>query len=347
MSYTITLHPSGHTYPCSADTPILKAGLDTGLFMPYSCRSGVCRTCRGRVVSGEVDYGGVHPNYLSDEDKAEGLALLCCAKPLGDLVVEVNELDPQDAIKSKFMPCRVLKMEPVSDDVMIVTLGLPMNEPTLFRAGQYLDILRPDGTRRSYSIANVPSNDGVRQVELHIRRMPGGKFTEHVFTAMKLREIHRIEMPLGSFFLREDSDAPIVMLASGTGFAPIKSLLEQTLQRGTRRPITLYWGGRTRADLYMASLAESWAATHDHITFIPVLSNATDACAWTGRTGFVHQAVMEDFPDMSGVQVYACGAPIMVESARHDFTTACRLPEDAFFADAFLSEADRNGLPQA
>lgn len=341
MTYTITLQPSGHRYPCSGDTQILKAGLDAGLFMPYSCRSGVCRTCRGTIVSGEVDYGGVHPNYLSDDDKRKGLALLCCAKPLGDLVVEVAELDPADAIKSKFMPCRVVKMEKAADDVMIVTLGLPMNEPTLFRAGQYLDILRQDGSRRSYSIANVPSNDGVRQVELHIRLTPGGTFTDHVFNAMKLREIHKIEMPLGSFFLRDDSDKPIIMLASGTGFAPIKSLLEQTLQRGLKRPINLYWGGRTRADLYMMSLAQAWAQSHAHIRFVPVLSHATAACEWTGRTGFVHEAVMQDFPDMSGQQVYACGAPIVVESARRDFIGLCRLPEDEFFADSFLSEADK------
>jgi CDP-4-dehydro-6-deoxyglucose reductase len=224
---------------------------------------------------------------------------------------------------------------------MIVTLGLPMNEPTLFRAGQYLDILRPDGSRRSYSIANVPSNDGVRQVELHIRLTPGGKFTDHVFNAMKLREIHKIEMPLGSFFLRDDSDKPIIMLASGTGFAPIKSLLEQTLLRGLRRPITLYWGGRTRADLYMMALAQEWAEVHEHITFVPVLSNATVLCEWTGRTGFVHEAVMQDFPDMSGYQVYACGAPIVVESARRDFIGLCRLAEEEFFADSFLSEADK------
>lgn len=342
MAYTITLQPSGHSYSCPEDTPILKAGLDAGLFMPYSCRSGVCRTCRGTVVQGEVDFGDVHPNYLSDADKREGKALLCCARPRGDVVVEVAELDPQDAIKSKFMPCRVLKMQKAADDVMLVTLGLPMNEPTVFRAGQYLDILLPDGNRRSYSIANVPSNDGVRQVELHIRLTPGGRFTQHVFGGMKLREIHKIEMPLGSFFLQGDPDKPMVMLASGTGFAPIKSLIEHSLQRGLKRPITLYWGGRTRADLYMEALARSWADTHEHVHFVPVLSNATDACAWTGRTGWVHRAVMEDFPDLSGHQVYACGSPVVIESARRDFVQTCGLPEDEFHADSFLTEADKN-----
>ncbi|OVZ60628.1 CDP-6-deoxy-delta-3,4-glucoseen reductase [Pigmentiphaga sp. NML080357] len=336
MSHTITLRPSGHTYTCPSDTPVLKAGLDTGLFLPYSCRSGVCRTCRGTILEGEVDYGDVHPSYLSEDDKRAGLALLCKATPRTDLVVEVKELDPGDAIRAKYLPARVLKMEKAADDVMIVTLGLPMNEPMLFRAGQYLDILRADGSRRSYSIANVPHNEGVRQVELHIRHMPGGPFTDHVFGSMKLREIHKLEMPLGSFFLRE-SDKPALMIASGTGFAPIKSLIEHSLQRGIRRPIVLYWGGRRRADLYLHDLAQSWAQQYDHIRFVPVLSEPTPACSWTGRTGFVHRAAMEDFPDMSGHQVYACGAPVVVESARRDYVARCGLPEDEFFADSFLT----------
>ncbi|WP_372662639.1 2Fe-2S iron-sulfur cluster-binding protein, partial [Hydrogenophaga sp.] len=244
--HTITIHSTGHSYSCAPDTTILKAGLDGGLFMPYSCRSGVCKTCRGKVVQGEVDYGGVHPKYLSEADKAQGYALLCCAKPMSDLVIDVQEIDAGDAIRSKFMPVRILKLQKAAPDVMIVTLGLPMNEPTVFRAGQYIEFVRPDGTRRSYSMANAPSNDGVRQLELHVRMIPGGKFTDLVFNHLHVRDVQRIEMPLGSFFLREKSDKPMVMLASGTGFAPIKSIIEYALQRGIRRPITLFWGGRRR-----------------------------------------------------------------------------------------------------
>ncbi|MDX3905173.1 MAG: CDP-6-deoxy-delta-3,4-glucoseen reductase [Pigmentiphaga sp.] len=340
MSHTVTLQPSGHAYACPPGTPILKAGLDAGLFMPYSCRSGVCRTCRGTIAQGSVDYGDVHPNYLSEEDKQAGLALLCKATPLTDVVVEIGELDPAEAVRPKYMPARVLKMEKAADDVMIVTLGLPMNEPTRFRAGQYLDILRPDGSRRSYSIANVPQTEGVRQVELHIRLMPGGQFSEYVFCAMKPREILKLEMPLGSFFLRE-SGKPLIMVASGTGFAPIKSVIEHSLQRGIRRPVFLYWGGRRRTDLYMHDLASAWAGQHPHIRFVPVLSEPTEACGWHGRTGLVHLAAMEDFPDMSGHQVYACGAPVVVETARRDYVGRCGLPENEFFADSFLTTADK------
>ena len=345
MTYTITLSPSGRTYPCEPDTNVLKAGLDAGLFLPYSCRTGVCRTCRGKILKGEVDFGAVHPTYLPDSDKAQGLALLCQAKPLSDLTVEAREVDMKDAIRPKFMPSRIFAMQPAASDVMIITLSLPMNEPMLYRAGQYVEFILKDGRRRAYSIANVPNNEGVRQLELHVRKMPGGHFTEHVFGAMKLRDIQRIEAPLGTFFLREDSDKPIIMLASGTGFAPIKAIVEQGLANRSvdkpARPITLYWGGRKREDIYMADLAQSWADAHPHIKFVPVLSDATPECAWTGRDGFVHRAVMADYPDLSGHQVYACGAPVMVDSARRDFVAQCGLPEEEFYADSFLTEADK------
>lgn len=311
--------------------------------MPYSCRSGVCNTCRGKIIEGQVDFGDVHPKYLSEVDKAQGYALLCNAKPLSDIVVQVQEVEAGSAIQPKHMPVRVLHMEKAAPDVMIVTLGLPMNEPTVFRAGQYLEFVRPNGQRRSYSIATLPSNDGVRRIELHMRHVPGGEFTDYVFNRMQVRDVHRVEMPLGSFFLREKSDKPIVMLASGTGFAPIRSIVEYGLQRGDKRPITLYWGGRRREDIYQAGVAEAWAREHPHIRFVPVLSDATAQCNWQGRTGFVHRAVMQDFADMQGIEVYACGAPVVVEGARRDFAAECGLPADSFFADSFLTAADKAG----
>ena len=340
-AYTITLLPSGHRFECPADALVLKAGLDAGLFMPYSCRSGVCNTCRGRIVEGEVDFGQTHPAYLSDADKARGFAMLCQARPRSDLRIELHELEATDAMRAKAMPARVLKAELAAPDVMLVTLGLPANEPTVFRAGQYLEVELAGGARRCYSIANPPAAEGVRQLELHIRHLAGGLFTDHVFGRLKAREIWKIELPMGTFFLRDDSSKPIVMIASGTGFAPIKSVVEDSLRRGLRRPITLYWGGRVRRDLYIAELAQRWADEHPHIRFVPVLSDATPACEWSGRTGFVHRAVMNDFADLAGHQVYACGAPVVVESAQRDFTTACRLAPEDFFADAFITAAEK------
>jgi CDP-4-dehydro-6-deoxyglucose reductase len=229
------------------------------------------------------------------------------------------------------MPCRVHKLEKLADDVMALYLKLPANERLQFLAGQYIDILMKEGKPRSFSLANAPHDDEFLQ--LHIRNIPGGAFTQHVFTEMKERDIMRIKGPLGTFFLREDSDKPIVFVASGTGFAPVKAVIEHALHIGTQRPMHLYWGARVLNDLYMLDLAQQWQARG--IKFTPVLSEPRIEDRWQGRQGFVHQAVLEDYSDLSGHQVYACGAPIVVESAHRDFTTLRGLPNEEFFSDAF------------
>ena len=284
MGFRVTLKPSGHTYEVPEGTSILHAGLSAGFSMPYSCKAGTCRTCRGKVVEGRVDFGLVHPSYLTDEHKAQGLALLCSAHPLSDLVIEVKELEGLDGIRPKIVPCRVMKLNKPAPDVAVISLRLPMNENMRYLAGQYVEFLLKDGKRRAYSIASAPSAEGVIDLELHVRHTPGGVFTDHVFGAMKERELLRFEGPLGTFYLREDSDKPIVFLASGTGFAPIKSICEYAFHKGIRRPMTLYWGGRTKRDLYMLDLPMQWAAEHPGFEFVPVLSDATPDCAWTGRT---------------------------------------------------------------
>jgi CDP-4-dehydro-6-deoxyglucose reductase len=212
-------------------------------------------------------------------------------------------------------------------------LKLPANERLQFLAGQYIDILLKDGKRRSFSLANAPHDDTL--LELHVRHIPGGQFTDHVFASMKEKDIVRFSGPHGTFFLREESPKPMLMIAGGTGFAPIKAVIEHAIAEGSTRPITLYWGGRQRADLYRAEIAERWAADHPHIRFVPVLSEPAAADQWTGRTGLVHQAAMADLPELSQYQVYACGAPAMIAAAKRDFCGRCNLPEDEFFADAF------------
>jgi CDP-4-dehydro-6-deoxyglucose reductase len=226
----------------------------------------------------------------------------------------------------------------MADDVMVLHLKLPANERLQFLAGQYIEFLLKDGSRRAFSMGNAPHDDEFLQ--LHVRHVRGGQFTEHVFGKMKERDILRFEGPLGTFFLREDSAKPIVFVASGTGFAPIKSILEHAFRKGVQRPMTLYWGGRRPKDLYMSELPSRWASEHAHFRYVPVVSDALPEDAWTGRTGFVHRAVMEDFPDLSGHQVYACGVPVMVDSARRDFVQQCRLPELEFYADSFTTQAD-------
>jgi CDP-4-dehydro-6-deoxyglucose reductase len=338
MVHRVTLKPSGHTYEVEDGETILQAGLDAGHMLPYSCRAGVCRTCRGTIIEGKVDYGAVHATYLPDADKAKGYALLCQAKPLTDLVVEVREVH---GVRPRIIPCRVEKLDKPAPDVAVIGLRLPMNENFRFLAGQYIDVLLKEGKRRSYSLATRPDPGGVTALEIHVRATPGGLFTEQVFTKLKVRDLLRFEGPLGSFYLREESEKPIVMVASGTGFAPIKAIAELALEKGLekKRPITLYWGCRIKPDLYLLELAQSWE--RPGFKFVPVLSEPRPEDQWTGRTGFVHRAVMEDFPDMTGVQVYACGAPVMVESARRDFSLNCRLPVEEFYADSFLTEADK------
>ena len=339
MGHSVTLKPSGHSFEVQEGQNILQAGLDAGFMMPYSCRTGVCRTCRGTIREGVIDYGMVHPTYLPDTDKAKGYALLCQAKPLTDVVIELKELEGMAGIRPRMIPCRIEKLDKPAPDVAVLGLRLPMNENFRFLAGQYVDILLKDAKRRSYSIANAPRPEGVTYLELHVRHTPGGLFTDRVFSTLKAREILRFEGPLGTFYLREDSEKPIVMVASGTGFAPLKAMCEAAFEKGLTRPITLYWGCRAKRDLYMLDVPAAWS--HPGFKFVPVLSDPTPECQWTGRTGFVHRAVMQDHPDLSGVQVYACGAPVMVDAARADFSSQCGLPAEEFFADSFLTEADR------
>jgi CDP-4-dehydro-6-deoxyglucose reductase, E3 len=312
--------------------------------LPYSCRAGVCRTCHGVLVEGKVDYGKVDPAYLPESDKAKGGVLLCQAQPLTDVVVEVHELAGLAGIRPRKIPCRIEAIERPAPDVAILNVKLPASEKFKFVAGQYIDFLLKDNKRRSYSIATPPTPEGVSALELHVRHTPGGAFTDQVFHgAIKVRDLLRFEGPLGTFFLREESDKPIVMVASGTGFAPIKAMCEKALETGLTRPITLYWGCRVKRDLYMLDKASSWHGPN--FKFVPVLSDEK----WDGRTGFVHRAVMQDFPDMSGVQVYACGAPVVVDSARRDFVAQCGLLADEFFADSFLTQAElsRSGTAAA
>lgn len=333
VTYRVTLQPSGHQFAVADGATILEAALDAGFNLPYGCKNGACGACKGKVLEGSLDHGAAQDHALTDEDKTEGLALFCCAKPQSDLVLEVREVSAAKDIPVKILPCRVQKLERVADDVMVIKLKLPTNDRLQFLAGQYIEFLLADNKRRAFSLANAPHADDM--LELHVRRVPGGNFSEHVFTTMKEKDIMRIEGPLGSFFLREESKKPIILIAGGTGFAPIKGLVEHALHIGAtgemRRPMQFYWGAKDRAGLYMNGLAEEWAAQHG-ITYTPVLSEP-DA-GWTGRTGLVHEAVLADHPDLSPYQAYVCGAPVMCEAALKDFT-AKGLPKDEFFADVF------------
>ncbi|PIR09897.1 MAG: CDP-6-deoxy-delta-3,4-glucoseen reductase, partial [Gallionellaceae bacterium CG11_big_fil_rev_8_21_14_0_20_60_62] len=318
MSFNIKIQPSGHEFRAAPDESILEAALAHGLLLPYSCRNGACGACKGKVVTGEVDYGEHQDTTLTGAEKTAGMALFCCARPLSDMVIESHEVTRAQEIPVKMLPCRVEKMQKVADDVMVLSLKLPANERLQFLAGQYIDILQKDDKPRSFSLANAPHDDAF--LELHVRNIAGGTFTEHVFNRMKERDILRIKGPLGTFFLREDSEKPVIFVASGTGFAPVKAIIEHALKIGFKPEMHFYWGVRKVSDLYMPDKIREWEAAG--IKFTPVVSDE----AWDGRTGFVHEAVLQDFGDLSGYAVYACGAPVVVEAAHRDFTAQRGLP---------------------
>jgi CDP-4-dehydro-6-deoxyglucose reductase len=344
MPFTITVQPSGRIFSVERDEPILHAAIRQGVGLPYGCKDGACGSCKCRMLEGRVIHGAHQQKALNADEEASGLILTCQAAPQTDIVLEARTVPGAGEFAPRKLPCRVISIEKPVRDVAVLKLQLPANDSFQYRAGQYVEFILRDGARRSYSMANAPHTLGDKPaIELHLRHLPGGKFTDHVFGAMKERDILRVEGPFGSFFLREDTDKPMVLLASGTGFAPIKAIVEHLIHTKNQRNVVLYWGCRSRADLYMHDWAEAAAKEHGHLRYVPVLSEAKPEDAWTGRTGLVHQAVMHDLPNLMEHQVYACGAPIMVESARRDFVLKCGLPDDEFYADAFTSEADKHG----
>jgi NAD(P)H-flavin reductase len=265
-------------------------------------------------LAGEVDPGPYQKSALSDEARARGEVLMCCACALSDVELEVQS---GAALRDAPLPVYdavVKRLEPLAHDVMLLELALESGVPIEYQAGQYINILLSDGARRSYSFTERSAD--AQTIALHIRLMPGGRFTTQVFTTMKVGDKLKLEGPLGEFVLREPSEKPLIFVAGATGFAPVKSLLEEAFHLGITRPLHFYWGVRRRRDLYMQDLVQQWVAAHPNFHFVPVLSDATEEDAWSGRTGFVHQAILDDFPNLAGCAVYACGSVKMVEVAK-------------------------------
>ncbi|MFQ5993615.1 MAG: CDP-6-deoxy-delta-3,4-glucoseen reductase [Acidiferrobacterales bacterium] len=332
MSYKIRIEPSGRELVAKDGEPILEAALRQGVALPYSCRNGACGACKGKIIGGTVDYGVYERKALPDAERAVGKALFCQAVPREDLIVETREISAAEGIAIKTLPARVVRMEHLASDVMVLYLKLPQTQRLQFLAGQYIDILLRDGHRRSFSLANSPHADEFLQ--LHVRQVPDGEFTNHVFSAMKERDLLRFQGPYGIFFLRESSQYPILFMAGGTGFAPIKSIIEHALVKGERRQMHLFWGARREQDLYMHELALSWARDHAHFHYTPVLSEIEPEDRWDGRTGWVHDALLDDYPDLGLYEVYASGPPPMIEAGQAAFNER-GLPDDQFFFDSF------------
>jgi CDP-4-dehydro-6-deoxyglucose reductase, E3 len=325
----VTIQSSGHVFEVKPSQTVLEAAIESGINLPYGCRTGSCGACKGKLISGKVIYDDYQGSAMTEAELALGSALFCCARPLEDLVIDVRE-SMEAGIKPRILPARVSKKELLAPDVMALHLQLPSGERLQFLPGQYIEFILRNGKRRAFSIANAPHAD--YGLELHLRLVKGGEFTEYVFNELAEKAIMRIEAPFGSFHLREESNKPIIFAATGTGFAPIKAIIEHMLYNDIQRPMTLYWGGRQPIDLYMDDLCKRWQQHVPTFTYVPVLSKPP--IDWAGRTGYVQQAITEDMPNLSGYEVYVCGLPNMVDDAQKQFAVH-GLEEGAFFSDAF------------
>ena len=338
-NFQITLLESGHTFEANDNEFILDAALRQGIGLPYGCRSGSCGTCLGTVVSGDIDYPDGLPLTVMEHEHQQGKAVFCVSVAKSDLVLDVKELSGNEDIEIKKLPARVASLKRLSDDVMQMLLTLPKNERLAFHAGQYIEFILRDNSRRAFSLANTPGHDDF--LELHLRLVKGGKFTEHVFNEMKEKAIVRFEGPFGQFKIHNKSNRPLLMIAGGTGFAPIKAMIEQLIESKDTRIVHLYWGVRSEADLYLDALVKAWKK-RGIVNYVPVLSEPDDA-NWQGQTGFVHEAVLNDLSEkgekLSDFDVYAAGPPPMIEATKNDFLKQ-GLPQEQLFFDSFEYAAE-------
>jgi CDP-4-dehydro-6-deoxyglucose reductase len=336
MSYTVTIQSSGHSFAVDENESVLDAALRQGVILPYGCRNGVCGSCMGTLAAGTVDYPDGPPAALGTAELAAHRALFCQARPASDLEIVVREIDAACDIEPRTFPCRVEKREQLAHDVIRLYLKLPASERMQFLAGQYIDVLIKGHEPRAFSIANAPHDDEF--IELHIRFVEGGLFTDQVFHGMKEKSMWRIRGPLGTFFLREDSDRPAILIGGGTGFGPIKGILEHAFETGIDKPLHLFWGVRAMRDLYLDALPQQWLDAHPNFSYTPVLSEPMAEDDWSGETGLVTNAVVKQYPDLSSHDVYMSGPPVMVH-AGHELFMQHGLDESRFFSDAFVYAA--------
>lgn len=337
MSHQVHIQGTDHRFEINDDENVIDAATRAGLMLPHSCRSGTCGSCMGSVIEGQIHYPDGLPPAIDAEQAANGQALFCQARASEDLLIKVGEVRDAGDIRPQRLPARVAAIEQCSPDVRRVFLKLPGDKRLPFLAGQYIDFLLRGGQRRSFSLANAPHDD--ETLELHIRHLPGGVFSGYVFNDMQEGALLRFEGPVGNFFLRDDSDRPMILMGGGTGFGPIKGIVEHALHIGVNRPMHIYWGARAQPDLYLDSLPQQWASEHAQINYTPVLSEPNDNDQWSGATGFVHQQVVNDHPDLSGFDVYMSGPPPMINAAKTAFADA-GLPADRLYYDSFEAAPD-------
>jgi CDP-4-dehydro-6-deoxyglucose reductase len=333
QQFQVRLAGGDRSFIVNSGESILSAALRQGVMLPYSCKNGTCGSCKGQVLQGEVHYPFHPPLALERSDLAEGFALMCQAEPIENLIIAVREIEAVRDIAVRLLPARVIEKSVLSSNVVRLRLKLPTAQRLQFLAGQYVDVLLQGGKRRAFSIASCPSLED--EIELHIRHVDGGDFTGFVFDTLQVRDILRLEGPLGNFFVRNDEpNRPMIMMGGGTGFAPLKSMIEHLLENGDRREIHLYWGVRAVEDLYMDELPAGWARDHAHIHYRRTLSETADPARHNYFQGMVHDAVLHDHPDLAAFDVYMSGPPAMIDAAKSLFRER-GLPQDRLYYDSF------------
>ncbi|HEY6941252.1 2Fe-2S iron-sulfur cluster-binding protein [Dokdonella sp.] len=335
MSHTVTLQASGKRFEVLPGETVLEAARRAGLALPYSCLAGVCGSCKATLIEGACTYPRNPPSALNAAEQMRHQVLLCQAVPTGDLTIAAREVASVADIPRRRFTVRVAEKSLLGHDVARLRLATAPGERMRRLAGQYLDVLLAGGRRRAFSIANAPAvamPGAGETIELHVRRVAGGDFTNTVFDVLGPGDELEVEGPLGTFVPREDSERPMLFMAGGTGFAPIKALVEHFLALGTRRPIALYWGARSAADLYLRELPERWARDVAAFRFVPVVVDAVRG--GTVRSGLVHEVLLEDEPDLSAFDVYMSGPPALIDAGRRAFADA-GLPEERLYYDSF------------
>lgn len=330
MTHRIAIENSDIAFACASGQSVLDAALHAGIELPYSCRKGVCGSCAGSVASGDVS--GVNAAAIRNDTCTPDQVLYCLCTPTSDLTLRPVSWKRLDPSARKIFTTKVYSNELATPDISLLRLRLPAGQRAKFQAGQYLQVLLDDGSKRSYSMANPPQeSDGV---SLHVRHVQGGRFSAQV-TQLTPGDTLQIELPFGHVALREDDFRPIVFVAGGTGFAPVKSILDDMLKRRIKRPMTLIWGAREAQGLYLRAAVERWQKQWPDFRFIGALSGVSVESIGDAYAGRVDEALRAHCPDLTDHVVYCCGSPLMAAAVRR-VANNCGLALNDFYADVFV-----------